>query len=1013
VSVAADARAFLAGVVRPAVHPRRLPLAVTARSLPGEPEPPELAVSGPFQPFSVGDRWGGMWGTTWFRFRSSVPDDWAGEPVVALVHLGGARQVGFSAEGLVYTADLVPVQGLHHEHREYPLGDGPGPVDFYVEAAANPIPRWHTKDWPRLEPDYCGPPLYALEQAELAVVDLEVAAFEVELDLAVQMAEWLEGRRDEAENALRGAMSAVAAGGPGAAARARSVLAPLFYRSASEAGHTITAVGHAHIDTAWLWPVRETRRKCARTFANQLRLIERYPQHRFVCSQAVQYQWVKEDHPGLYAQIAEAVAAGRWEPVGGMWVEPDTNLPSGESLVRQLVHGKRFFSREFGVETRELWIPDVFGYSAALPQIARQAGVDTLITQKMSWNDTNPFPHSTFWWEGHDGSRILAHFPPAATYNGSLSVAELLSDVRNFRESGRLGHTLYPFGYGDGGGGPSARQLEAAARLADAGGLPRVEIRPLARFLDDVHSDTDRLATWVGELYLEYHRATPTTHADVKAGNRRGEEALRAAELWAVAAGLDAVNESLEPLWQRLLLNQFHDILPGSSIGWVYRDTSADHAAVQEGAAAVAEEAMARLAGSGSGAVVFNPSSWDRCELVATPDGWVPVSVPGCGWAPLPEGGGVAPAGGGGVAPAGGGGAGGRAAGGGSGWPPVTAGDGWVDNGLLRVAWDGTGALVSVFDHEECREVLVPGEAANRFQIHEDHPAAFDAWDVDRSYLDAMSELPARVLEPALDGPWRAGVRTRGEFGSSWLEQEMWLSAGSRRIEFQTVVEWQERHRFLKVAFPVSVRTTRATFEIQHGHIERPTHANTSWDEARFEVWAHRWADLSEEGYGVALLNDAKYGYDVRGHTLRLSLLRGPGYPDPDADRGRHRFRYALLPHPGGPVAGRVAEEAEAFNLPLVVRAGSSPRAGRVVEVDRPGVSIEALKPADDGDGVILRICEVHGRRRPARVRLNLPLRPVERTDLLERPAGPVDTDGGAALVGLRPFELVTLRFRA
>jgi alpha-mannosidase len=284
---------------------------------------------------------------------------------------------------------------------------------------------------------------------------------------------------------------------------------------------------------------------------------------------------------------------------------------------------------------------------------------------------------------------------------------------------------------------------------------------------------------------------------------------------------------------------------------------------------------------------------------------------------------------------------------------------------------------------------------------------------VDRSYLDSMSELPAGVLEPALDGPWRAGVRTRGEFGSSWMEQEMWLSAGSRRIEFQTVVEWQERHRFLKVAFPVSVRSTRATFEIQHGHIERPSHANTSWDEARFEVSAHRWADLSEEGYGVALLNDAKYGYDVRGHTLRLSLLRGPGYPDPDADRGRHRFRYALLPHRGGPVAGRVAEEAEAFNLPLVVRAGSLSRAGRVVEVDRPGVSIEALKPADDGDGVILRLCEVHGRRRPARIRLNLPLRPVERTDLLERPAGPVDTDGGAALVSLRPFELVTLRFRA
>jgi alpha-mannosidase len=1002
-----DARAFLAELVAPAVYPEVVPLDVTARHLPGEPEAPAQAVAGPFQPFAVGDRWGGMWATTWFRCRAHIPAGWAGREVAAVVHLGGARVVGFSAEGLIWSPDLVPVQGLHHEHREYPITTAAEPgrlVDFYIEAAANPIPKWHVKDWPRLEPDYRGVALYALERADLATVDRAIEALLYDMDAVVQMAEWMTDRRPAALAAVEDAMGAVAAGGPDAAAKARQALHPVLNRPgpapAPGVRHRATAVGHAHIDTAWLWPLRETRRKCGRSFANQLRLMERYPEHRFVCSQAVQYQWVQEDYPALYQAIAAMIAAGRWEPVGGMWVEADSNIPSGESLVRQFVHGKRFFLDHFGVETHEMWIPDVFGYSAALPQIAREAEVDVLVTQKMSWNDTNPFPHTTFWWEGHDGSRVLAHFPPAATYNGNVTVAELLNDDRHFKDGARSDRTLYPFGYGDGGGGPAAHQLEAARRLRDVEGLPQLAVGSLREFLDGLRAEAGPagLATWVGELYLEAHRATTTTHADVKLGNRRAEEALRAAELWSVAAGRGdrSLNDRLDPLWKLLLLNQFHDIIPGSSIAWVYRDAAADHRRILDGCRELADRALEELAPpEGPDLVAFNPSSYDRAEVVEGADGalrW--IEVPGCGWAPLttsrPPAGPAGPA-------------------------PVDGSPSHLDNGLLRVTLDGAGLVTSIWDHQAQREVVASGEPANRFQLHPDYPKAFDAWDVDREYLEQMEDLdgpldaPPQIVE---QDRLRAAIRFVRPFGvGSVITQTVRLAAGSRRVEFVTEVDWQERHRFLKVAFPVAVRAERAAYEIQHGYVERPTHANTSWDRARFEVCGHRWADLGEPGYGVALLNDCKYGYDVRGHTMRLSLLRGPGYPDPDADRGHHRFTYALLPHPGDRVAGRVVEEAEAMNLPLEIRRGRAGGPGRLIELDRAGVSVEAVKPAYDGQGTVVRLSEVHGSRRPVTVTVHRPFDYVERTDLLERPVGPVDHDGRSVRLALRPFELVTLRF--
>jgi alpha-mannosidase len=963
--------ALVRDVLRPAVYPARQPLAVFAHHLRGEPIPAAEAMARPFEPFDVGQRWGGRWDTTWFRFVAAVPDEWRQLEVAALVHLGGDEVVGFTAEGLVWV-DGQPVQGLHHHHREYVLTTDAVPgqrFEFYVEAAANPIPPWHLADWPPFGPDYDGPPLYRLTQAEMATVDRAAEARYLDARLLIHLAD----RDEEVQRALSQVDDV----------DQLTVAATEYLARPSTSEHTVTAVGHAHIDSAWLWPIRETKRKCARTFANQLRLMERYSEHRFACSQAIQYQWIKDEYPSLWQQIKARVAEGRWEPVGGMWVEADCNLPSGESLVRQFVYGKRFFADEFGVETHECWIPDVFGYSAALPQIAVHAGVTALITQKMSWNDTNRFPHSTFWWEGHDGSTLLAHFPPANTYNGEFSAPELTNSMSNYADHGRLDRSLYPFGFGDGGGGPTRRMLESGARLQDLRGLPRVEIGTVGEFFVHAMEEARDLATWVGELYLEAHRGTYTTHADVKLANRRAEEALRAAELWSVAARLDRRAE-LEGAWKLHLLQQFHDIIPGSGIQWVYQDAARDYAAVRATADDVIAEAQAALV-EGEGVTVFNAASHIRTEVLDVGDRLVVVTVPACGWAPLdPD------------APA-------------PEIPPVQVNGRSMSNAWLTVEWDEDGLLTSVWDRKLQREVL--SGRGNVFQLHEDHPKAFDAWDVDRDYLDSVVELTAcDSIEVVEKHPLRAAVCFRRRFGDSSVTQTMRLSATSRRLEFLTEVDWHERHRFLKVAFPVAVRSPQATYEIQHGHIQRPTVSNTSWDAARFEVCAHRWADLSEPGYGVALLNDCKYGYDIRGNVMRLSLLRGPGYPDPEADRGRHRFTYALLPHPGDLRApGGVVAEAEALNLPLSIVAGQG--RGCLLSVDRPGVSIEAVKRADRSDHVVVRICEVWGSRGPARLTLDLPLAAAWRSDLLERDLAEVPLDGRTVTLDLRPFELVTVKF--
>ncbi|MFN8040799.1 MAG: glycoside hydrolase family 38 C-terminal domain-containing protein [Acidimicrobiales bacterium] len=1018
----AEIERIRAEALRPARRPRTAPVTITARHLHGEPVPYAEAVAGDFAPFAEGDRWGSAWDTTWFHVTGAIPDDWAGLDVVLQVALGYHGGVGFGAEGQVWV-DGRPHQGLSPNHREVRLAApaaGGEVIDLFIEAAANP-PADEGDPGPLLLAEPHGEPLLVLERCRLVAVDREVEELLREWSLVTELATWVGGERAEAcWAALEAASAVVEADGTGAAAvaGARAALGDVLADRHREPGFTHLAVGNSHLDTAWLWPLRETRRKAARTFSTAATLLDREPEYGFAVSQPQQLAWIRDDHPDLWARLQQHVRDGRFEPVGAMWVEPDCNIPSGESLVRQLVHGLRFWRDALGADTDGLWLPDVFGYSAALPQILAQAGVTWFMTQKISWNDTNRFPHHTFWWEGIDGTRIFTHFPPADTYSGTMGVPQLLHAERSFCERDIRSQALYLYGHGDGGGGPDEEMVWRGRRLADVDGVGRVELVSAAEAIDRLRAegDPDELPVWVGELYLELHRGTYTTMGALKRGNRQLEVLLREAELWAWAAamltGEPVPAAALDQAWETVLLLQFHDILPGSSIRWVNQEAVAAYDELRATVSALVERALATLAARvdvGGGAVrpalVANGLPFARDELVEVDGSWRRVQVPAGGWTviDLAASDGAADQ-----------------------RPPVTTGDGWMANGHLRVAWDADGLVRSIVHLPTGREVVAPGAAANVLQRFEDRPKEWDAWDIDREALDTAVDLvDADIVELVEATTERAVLRVVRSFGASRVEQRVRLERGSPRLTVDCEVDWHEDHTLLKVAFPVDVHASSARHEIQLGHVERPTHRNTSWDAARFETCAHTWIDLSEDGFGVALLNDGKYGHDVAGHVIRLSLLRSPTWPDPIADRGHHRFSYALLPHEGSPTEAGVIDEAHALNAPLRVvpvdvgaTAGASlPDRSSLVAAD-PGIVVTALKAADDGDGTVVRFHEAFGGRRRARLRVHHAAS-AERTDLLESPideaAGrplPVVLDDGTIEVDVGPFELVTLRVR-
>ncbi|MGW1373713.1 alpha-mannosidase [Streptomyces sp. NPDC002446] len=1017
--------------IRPARYAARVPLRLAVWHAPGEPVPVEEALRAAYEPFAAGEPWGPPWSTSWFRLAGEVPEDWAGRRVEAVIDPGFRGDgPGFQAEGLVYDADGVPLKGIHPRNRHIPVGAparGGEEVRLLLEAAANPavLRDFRPTDLGdvRTAPTR---PLYRFASADLAVLDETVWHLLLDIEVLSELMHELPAdrpRRHEILRALEDMLDALDLHDVGTTAAAgRAALTGVLGRPATASAHRVSATGHAHIDSAWLWPLRETVRKASRTFANVTQLAKEYPELVFSCSQAQQYAWVKEHQPHIWERIKEAVREGTWAPVGSMWVESDANMPGGEALARQLVHGKRFFLEEFGVETEEIWLPDSFGYTAAFPQLARLAGAKWFLTQKLSWNQTDRMPHHTFWWEGIDGTRVFTHFPPVDTYNARFHARELAHAERNFADKGRATRSLVPFGWGDGGGGPTREMLERARRLRSLEGSPRVEIEPPGRFFAAAHEEYGAAApVWSGELYLQFHRGTYTSQAKTKQGNRRSEHLLREAELWAATAAVRAGHrypyDALDRLWKTVLLHQFHDILPGSSIAWVHREARETYAAVAAELTGITEEAIGALAGAQPAAAgpptVFNASPYDRDEIVELPAGAaapgsgtptaVPVHVPALGSAP------VRPPGPGSPTPP---------------PPPVrastdTAGTITLDNALLRVRIDTDGLLVSVRDLHAGREVLAPGARGNLLQLHPDHPNKYDAWDLDRHYRNRHTDLTdAESVELLGSGPLSAAVRVTRTFGASRCTQELTLRAGSHRLDIRTDIDWHESEKVLKAAFPLDVHAERSTAEVQFGHVHRPTHTNTSWDAARFEICAHRWLRVAEPGYGVALLNDSTYGHDVTraphpeglGTTVRLTLLRAPHSPDPETDQGTHRFTYALLPGAG---TGEAVAEGLALNLPLRTFATAAP-VPPLIRVDHPAITVESVKLAEDRSGdVVVRLYESRGGRATGTLSPGFPLERATVTDLLERPLH--DEEEGPTsdvVLELRPFQILTLRLR-
>ena len=1010
--------------IRPAVHGARVPLQVAAWHVPGEPVAPAEALSAEYQPFEVGAAWGRPWGTTWFSCHGTVPAAWAGQDVVAVFDIGfGDDDVsGFSAEGLIYLPDGSPVRGLHPRQRSVRVerlaasgGTVPGStgygstVRFFVEAAANPtISQPVTQLGDTLTAG--DEPLYRLRQADLAVFHAEVWELVQDLEVLSQLMHELPAdgaRRWEILRAVERALDALDLDDvPRTAAGARGELVPALATPAHASAHLVSAVGHAHIDSAWLWPLRETVRKVARTASNVTALMDEHPEFVFAMSQAQQLAWIKEHRPEVFARVAEKVAAGQFVPVGGMWVEADTNMPGGEAMARQFVHGKRFFLEEFGIETEEVWLPDSFGYSGALPQLVKLSGSKWFLTLKISWNQVNKFPHHTFDWEGIDGTRVFTHFPPVDTYNAEFSGREMSHLVRNFREKGNSRRSLVPFGYGDGGGGPTEEMLARARRLRNLDGSARVYIEKPADFFAKAQDEYPDPPVWSGELYLEHHRGTYTSQAKTKQGNRRSEHLLHEAELWAATAsvrgGYRYPYQQLDRLWKTVLLHQFHDILPGSSIAWVHREARATYAAVAAELDEVIDGAQRALAGQPadegpddgivSAGTVFNAAPFERNGIPAM-GAARPAAPPAVLEARQLPGGGYL-----------------------------------LDNGLLRVIINERGLVTSVSDLAAGREALPPGSCANLLQLHPDFPVSFDAWDIDGYYRNTVTDLTDVVElelfkseDPAADAAAATVAATR-EFGASSVTQLTTLRAGAKRLDFETVADWHEREKLLKVAFPVDVRADRSAAETQFGHVFRPTHCNTSWEAAKFEVCAHRFLHVGETSWGAALVNDSTYGHDVTstvrsdGHTtttVRLSLLRAPRYPDPDTDQGVHTFRYAFVP--GAAIADSI-REGYLINLPeRQIRGTAAASVRPLLAVANPAVVTEAVKLADDQSGdVIVRLYESQGGRASTRLTADYPVAAAVLTDLLERPlsgTGPLPVTGGTTVeLSFRPFEVRTLR---
>lgn len=977
-----------------------------------EPLPFAQRQSGVERQLAVGDPWGTLFDCAWFHFSGTVPPEAAGQHVVLLLDVNG--------ELCIVDDQGVPARGLTNVASEFDYRLGrPGKRVWEV------TPRAQGDEAISIWADAGHNDLFGRVQGDGRIVEAAIAIchdtvrtlyydFEVLLDF-LQVLPEASPRYQQILTGLNDAIHLLYQGIQVHADEARASLAPLLAKRGGDPSLRISAVGHAHMDLAWLWPLRETIRKGARTFATVLVMLERYPDYIFAASQPQLYQWMKEHYPELYAKIKAQVQAGRIEAQGAMWVEPDVNVTGGEALVRQILEGKRFFCQEFGVDVNYGWLPDVFGYNAALPQLLKLAGLDYFSTQKLSWSLINVFPHHSFHWQGIDGTTILVHMLPEETYNSPAAPRSVYKIEENYKDKGISEHALLVFGIGDGGGGPGEEHLERLARIKNLAGLSPVTQAPTAAFFPQWAKDAARFPTWVGELYLERHQGTLTTQARNKWYNRKLEWGLREWEWTALLTnrltGAAYPSERLQAIWREMLLYQFHDILPGSSIKRVYDESVSRYQALLHEVTARSNEAKAVLAGRidtasmTSPVVVFNSLSWARSEWLQVAQGWVHVTAPALGYTTVDAHNAV-------TTPN----------------PGLAASEQSMENDRLRVTFATDGSIASLYDKQASREVIPADQAANRLAVYTD---LGDAWDFPMDYAEQTPRFMALMKTIVrVEGP-HATVEQHYALGHSTLVQTIVLTAGSPRLDFHSRLQWRERQTMLRTSFPVAVHAEEATYEIQFGHVRRPTHRNTTWDLARDEVVGHKWVDLSQRDYGVALLNDSKYGHKIKGNVIDLNLLRSVPHPGPrlvtDAevapgephpvytDQCDHLFTYALYPHPGDHVDGEVVQAAYALNSPLIVvpvtsSAGAAAKERSFLQVDAPNVIVEAMKKAEDDDSLILRLYEASHQHTQTHLRFGFAVRGVMETNLLEEAATPLVFDGTTVALTFRPFEIKTIK---
>jgi len=962
---------------------------------------PEAAEHQAYLPATPGMRWGRTWEYGWFRGDIVLDERAQGKPIVLDILTGGEATVFVNGE-VFGTRRAEWVSERHHYICDQMLtasGQAGDAFHLLLEAYGGHDNRCDTGpvregDYEPLPPDVprqtCSVTTYGIWHEEayqlwldvttlldmLNVLDdtsLRTAEIEAALEQFTLLVDFEQPRQQRLQDYVR----------------AREALRPVLEAVNGSTMPEMWAVGNAHLDLSWLWPYRETQRKVARTFAQQVRLMDMYPEYKFIQSQPQSYLICRELYPALYERIREKVRAGQWIADGSMWVEPDTNMTSGESLIRQLIHGKRFYKEEFGVDAHLLWLPDTFGYSAALPQILKGCGVDYLTTQKIFWtyNGSDKFPYHYFTWQGMDGTEVTSFLhmdytsrTDASTVHNRWKERVQKRDLRRF---------LLPFGYGDGGGGPCRDHIEYALREKNLEGIPQVRMAAPQTFFETCAQDGAPANRYVGELYFQCHRGTYTSQAAVKKGNRKTELALREAELWSVAA----MDKAAYPLaifdscWKDVLLNQFHDILPGSSIARVYEEAAARYARVMGETEAITGNAVSTLA-SGEGMTWFNALSWERRALVKTESGYGMVTLPPMGWSSQVD-----------MAPP---------------EHPVhvrmEGRDAILSNDTLTLRINVRGEILSCRDAAGHERISGP---ANVLHMYKDVPRLFDAWDIDSMYhLSPVALDDEGRIEIIENTPWRCAVRVTRSISNSVWSQEIALEAGASRVDFITHVDWQEKHKLLKTAFPTGIHADEGLNEIQFGYVKRPTHRSRPYDADRFEVCNHRYTALCDENRGAAVLNDCKYGVSMLGDEIALTLLRAATAPDLHADQGSHDFTYSYYLWNGPLLDSDVVRQGYELNVPVRTAEGHADAAS-LMAVDAPNVIIDTVKAAEDGSGdVIIRLYECKHADTDAILTLHLPCSQVCLCDMLENKQHNLTMENGQVKLHLRGFEVKTLRLR-